>query len=305
VEKIIGLKDLLASLSRDERKRLLERSDAPGLIRFAVHGGLIAAGSLWVGLKAPLWPLLLPLQGVLLAFLFTALHEATHKTAFRSNAFNLWVARICGFLLLIPPLWFRFFHFAHHRFTQDPDQDPELVIPKPRGWMEYLWRLSGLPFWGSMIKILAVNAVGRGNEAFLPESREDRNKVKGEAQVMLGLYIGLFALSVLLESALLVWIWILPALIGQPALRAYLLAEHNGCPQSGNMLANSRTVYTNALVRFFAWNMPYHAEHHAYPAVPFHKLPLFHEITRLHLQVTEQGYLQFHRKLVAGFSARG
>ena len=24
---------------------------------------------------------------------------------------------------------------------------------------------------------------------------------------------------------------------------------------------------------FLAWNMPYHAEHHAFPAVPFHNLP--------------------------------
>ena len=30
------------------------------------------------------------------------------------------------------------------------------------------------------------------------------------------------------------------------------------------------------LVHFFAWNMPYHAEHHAYPAVPFHALPRLH-----------------------------
>jgi fatty acid desaturase len=42
--------------------------------------------------------------------------------------------------------------------------------------------------------------------------------------------------------------------------------------------------------------MPYHAEHHAYPAVPFHKLPRFHEITRHHLRTTEQGYARFNRK---------
>lgn len=305
METTIDHKDLLAGLGRDERKKLLERRDGPGLLRFAIHGGLIVMGAFWIGLEAPLLPLLLPLQGILLAFLFTTLHEATHKTAFRTNALNLWVAGICGFLLLIPPLWFRFFHFAHHRFTQDPERDPELAIPKPRSLTEYLWRLSGLPFWGSMVRILIVNAAGRGNELFLPESQEDRNRVKDEAQLMLGLYIGLFALSVLLESAFLFWIWVLPALIGQPALRAYLLAEHGLCPRSDNMLANSRTVYTNALVRFFAWNMPYHAEHHAYPAVPFHKLPLFHEITQPHLRVTEQGYLQFHRKLIAGFSVKG
>ena len=39
------------------------------------------------------------------------------------------------------------------------------------------------------------------------------------------------------------------------------------------MLENSRTTYTNALVRFLAWNMPFHAEHHAWPSIPFHALP--------------------------------
>lgn len=299
---VIDHKELLAQLGRDQRKLLLKRRDAPGLLRIAVHGGGIGLGAMYIGARLPLWPLVLPLQSLLLAFLFTVLHETIHKTAFRTDALNRWLARLCGFLLLIPPRWFRQFHFAHHRFTQDPERDPELAIPKPKSWGAYLWRLSGIPYWGSMIQILAVNAAGKGSEPFLPEAPHERRKLRSEAQIMLALYLSLFLCSLLLESAFLFWTWVLPALIGQPALRAYLLAEHGTCPENGNMLANSRTVYTNALVRFFAWNMPYHAEHHAYPAVPFHKLPRFHEIARPHLRVTERGYLQFHRKLVAGFS---
>jgi hypothetical protein len=37
--------------------------------------------------------------------------------------------------------------------------------------------------------------------------------------------------------------WIVPALLGQPWLRLFLLAEHAGCPQVRDMLANSRTTY--------------------------------------------------------------
>ena len=58
------------------------------------------------------------------------------------------------------------------------------------------------------------------------------------------------------------------------------------------MLENTRTTFTTALVRLIAWNMPFHAEHHAYPAVPFHKLPRFHEFVRQHLRTTERGYVQ-------------
>ena len=66
-----------------------------------------------------------------------------------------------------------------------------------------------------------------------------------------------------------------------------------------NVLENSRTTTTTWLLRKLAWNMPYHAEHHAYPAVPFFRLPSFHKLTRQHLQKTERGYLRFHRKYAA------
>jgi fatty acid desaturase len=50
-------------------------------------------------------------------------------------------------------------------------------------------------------------------------------------------------------------------------------------------------MLTWALVRLSAWNMPYHAEHHAYPAVPFHALPRLHARVRDRLANLEPGYL--------------
>ena len=61
------------------------------------------------------------------------------------------------------------------------------------------------------------------------------------------------------------------------------------------MLENTRTTFTNSLVCFLAWNMPYHVEYHAYPAVPFHQLPTFHEFTKAHIAHTEDGYLKFNQ----------
>ena len=69
------------------------------------------------------------------------------------------------------------------------------------------------------------------------------------------------------------------------------------CPESTDMLANSRTTLTTAALRFVTWNMSYHAEHHALPAVPFHQLPAFHRHTDAYLKVRQNGYLKFHRDL--------
>ena len=64
------------------------------------------------------------------------------------------------------------------------------------------------------------------------------------------------------------------------------------------MFENTRTTFTNRAIRFLAWNMPYHAEHHAYPAVPFYKLPDFHELARAELKTTSDGYARFHQSYV-------
>mgnify|MGYP002682199864 CR=1 FL=1 len=51
-----------------------------------------------------------------------------------------------------------------------------------------------------------------------------------------------------------------------------------------------------------AWNMPFHAEHHALPTVPFHKLPDLHQAVRDHLKTTADGYARFNGDLVADLS---
>jgi fatty acid desaturase len=44
-------------------------------------------------------------------------------------------------------------------------------------------------------------------------------------------------------------------------------------------------------VRLFTWNMPFHAAHHAYPAVPFHALPRLYALVRARLANLEPGYV--------------
>jgi len=288
---------IIASLSAGERATLTARTNVHGLARFAIHFGLILALGVAIAAGMPFWPLLLPVQGILVIFLFTALHESIHGTAFRSDWLNRGIAAVSGFLVLIPPTWFRYFHFAHHRHTHDPDNDPELMSPKPETWRQYLVYLSGIPLWSTMVKAIVGNAVGIADEPYVPD--KGKPKVRGEARLLLLAYAALAIASVALQSATLIWAWVVPALLGQPFLRAYLLAEHARCPHVANMLVNTRTTFTNRIVRFIAWNMPYHAEHHAYPAVPFHRLPRFHEVVRDHLRTTERGYLRFNRNFVS------
>jgi fatty acid desaturase len=52
------------------------------------------------------------------------------------------------------------------------------------------------------------------------------------------------------------------------------------------------------------WNMPYHAEHHAYPAVPWHALPELHKLIEKDLIHTVPGYTDIHLRII-GQLAKG
>lgn len=288
-----------------ELKALSEPSDAAGLRQLLGHAALILASGtlLWLSHGAPwlLVPALL-LHGILLTFLFSPLHETIHRTAFRSKGLNDAVAWFAGTLLVLPPAYFRYFHFAHHRHTQDPERDPEIYSPRPASWPAYLWHVSGLPFWASNLRVLLTHAAGRVPEPFIPKGR--RGEIVKEARILLAVYAGVAALSVALGTPAALVYWVVPMLLGQPFLRLYLLAEHGACPLVRDMLANTRTTKTNAAVRFLAWNMPYHIEHHVYPALPFHRLPEAHALLRDRLQVVTPGYLAAQKEIIATFPRR-
>lgn len=285
-------RQVLASLTAEQRRALCAQADGPAALRLAVHLGVVALMGGWIaGGGAFWWVLVLP-QGIALVFLFTALHETIHRTAFRTKWANDRAAELVGFLVLLGPRHFRHFHLAHHRFTHDPVHDPELAGgAKPGSLGAYLIYLSGVPDWRWRIGTLVANAARPNRDAFVP--MRAKGSVRREAHAMLGAYAGLGVLSVVAGSAVLLWAWLLPLALGAPFLRGYLLAEHGRCPHVADMLRNSRTTLTNRLVRWLAWNMPYHAEHHAYPAVPFHRLPMMHDILRAHIRAAP-GYARFN-----------
>ena len=100
--------------------------------RIAAHLGLLLlTGGAILAAPGAFWLVPAVAHGVVLMFLFAPLHETVHRTAFRSGWLNRAVGDLAGFVLILPPRWFAAFHFAHHRFTQDPARDPELAAPKP------------------------------------------------------------------------------------------------------------------------------------------------------------------------------
>ena len=317
------LASALGSLPSDRLASLNRRHDRPGLLQLAFHlavlltGGLLWALALGQGplaashLAAPLLPapivaplglLGLLLLGHGLAFAFCAMHEAGHRTAFASRALNDGVAWWAGVLSFYNADFYRRYHQWHHRFTHLVGLDPELEDSPPTTRVAYLLELSAIPWW--IGKVRGHLAGLRGDFSARPYIPADAVPAVCRSLGLQFAVYGLLALvSLIGANGFLFWYWLLPLAVGQPLLRFVLLAEHGGCPFVADGLRNTRTTHTLGPLRRLMWNMPFHAEHHLYPSLPFHALAAAHRDLRPELTVVAPGYLAVHRGFLANLAA--
>ena len=197
--------------------------------------------------------------------------------------------------------FYRRYHKWHHRYTKIDGKDPELSDITPENWGQYLWHLSGIPWWRSKISGHLNIALKRLEDYYyLPES--SYVEVVRSTRLQLGTYVAISLLSLLLGHPwFLFTYWVIPLAVGQPFLRFVLLAEHTGCSSDNNSLTNTRSTLTLWPLQFLMWNMPFHAEHHLYPSIPFHALPKAHPQLKDNFAHIDAGYLTVNQKIVGAF----
>ena len=286
-------------LTIDELRSLQGRSNLKGGVRLAIHVALLIGTGWLVALAHGWW--LLPavfLLGLVQVALFAPAHETMHQTAFASRRANA----IVGWLTSCPSLlnwhFYTSYHLAHHRNTQVPGQAPELSGPEPATVGQYIRRILGISFW--RLRLTVLWDCLRGDLSAYPYvSATAAPLIIRSGRAMAGLMIGGSVVSALLFGwATPFLFWIFPQLIGQPPLRAYLLAEHTGCTEDRNGLTNTRTTLTIAPIRLLMWDMPYHAEHHLFPSIPFHRLADAHALMRAKLAHIQPGYARWNLDFV-------
>ena len=297
-----GEKPLTPAMLRE----LSVRSDLEGLIRAASHYGVITVMGALIWLVSSrygiVWALpLIVAQSYFVAFLFMVVHETAHKTAFRSRGLNLVLGHLSSFAVFLPYEYYCLFHWDHHRYTQDPARDPELLsVPIPRSDTQLAIAYTGLRQVAFRVGLLLRHAfTGNARSPWIPESK--RYVIVREARLYVAGYVVLLLASLVLHTSILLWVWVVPVLIGQSFLRPYLYAEHTGCERTRSAFQNTRTTYTGIFVKWFAWNMPYHVEHHAYPSIPFHALPKLNQIVADQIVYRGPGYIAVTRETWAWF----
>jgi fatty acid desaturase len=252
------------------------RSDLRGALRAGAHLGCATAAGALVWLALPSWFLLIPamtVYGLTLVAMFAPMHECTHRTAFRSPAANDIVGWVAGLLSFNNATYYRYYHSWHHRYTQDPVRDPELMFPRASSRATYLREISTIGFWHRRSVDYTRLALGRARLPFLPDRARRTVGVSVSCQLLI-YAAALGAVAAGFTAPL--YFFFLPSLLAMPFLRAYLIAEHTLCSRDQNFLTNTRTTLTGFPIRLLMWNMPFHAEHHLFPSVPFHRLPELH-----------------------------
>jgi fatty acid desaturase len=282
-----------------------ERDNWHSTVRLTLHVAVILAlVALTVSVTHPalMVATVLVLAGAL-AGTFAPFHECTHSTAFASanlNRLGGWIASL-GFGM--SPAYYREFHFAHHRHTQDPELDPELMsnpslmLNWPTRGVDWFVIVSG---W----RLLRSKFLLMSNAWIRPRRFAEQISRWGNPSR---------AKQAILETRIVSVVWAMPlvgTMAGVPgALETslalllchlfqglWLSTEHTGLPTDGTILARTRSTATYGLIRWFLWNMNFHAEHHAWPAVPWYKLPATHRMVSDHV-VLERTYLGLHRRI--------
>ncbi len=226
-----------------------------------------------------------------LAFLqwFVVLHEAGHKTLFRSRRANLVVGHLASLPSLIPFLAWRRIHARHHKYTgwQDLDATTALLVPRRvAGWervaIDLAW-LTWLPLFSILYRLQNFWNVNRV-EAYLRQSR-DRPALVGNCLALAASYA--LILAVLGPGEVLVAIG--PGLVlSLMAQDVILLSQHTHMPTNRSegepvrcFAPMEQEPFTRTL-RMPAWlsrlilGFDLHELHHMYVHVPgydLHRIP--------------------------------
>jgi fatty acid desaturase len=278
------------------------RSDLRGAVQFGIHLVCVGATGTMVWFAEPFWFLLVPamaLHGVTLVTMFAPMHECVHRTAFASPRLNDAVGWVAGVLCVYNSTFYRYFHAWHHRYTQDPARDPELMYPKAVSRLAYFKEITGVTFWFRRAIDYPKIALGQTEGLpFVPGSA--RRDVAFSMSIQLLIYLGVAA-SIAMGYTAALYFWLLPVVLAQPVLRAILVTEHTLCSQDQNGLTNTRTTLAAFPIRVLMWNMPLHAEHHLFPSVPFHRLPALHQSIGDRIAHIAPSYGATNREIIGSF----
>ncbi|MDO9453312.1 MAG: fatty acid desaturase [Stagnimonas sp.] len=237
--------------------------------------GVIAAfiANLWLFAEGimPLWGAIL-IYAVLTYMSYTPLHEAAHGNIHGGHDRLQWLNNLCGYLvaplIMVPFSTHRVEHFTHHRFTNQPEKDPDHVISGMRHGL--------LAFFVYGVRFLWVQNTFLFRDYWPTAPLRERAAYVAEVTFALGWRLA-FALAVAREHTVL--LLVVGYLIGA-FFTVYWFAYRPHHPYD----EPARYRNTNSLImptwmkplEWFWMGQNLHSVHHLFPRVPFYRYHALH-----------------------------
>ncbi|MCG8590150.1 MAG: fatty acid desaturase [Proteobacteria bacterium] len=184
---------------------------------------------------------------------FTVWHEGIHQTLARHRGLNHALGRLAAVPVVIPYDRLRVHHLLHHRYTNDPARDPDH------------WQLRG-SLWTLPFRLRAGEREARA----LCEA-EDPACVRSAGDRIQLAATGLLLLTAFWASPWsLVFAWLAPRAALVYVHAAYVnYLPHVGLP--ADRWAGARFLWVPDWLSRLMVRHNYHALHHAYPSIPWHR----------------------------------
>jgi fatty acid desaturase len=273
-------------LDKETMRALNAKSDLKGFAQTLGHLGilLLTGGLALYGVgRWPWWTIafLIFAHGTVASFAINAVHELVHKSVFKTQALNVFFARVFAFFGWINHEHFWNSHTRHHQYTLHQPDDLEVVLPlKVLTQHFFKFGFINLPALinqpKNTLRLARGRFAGQWESTLFPDDKpEVARPVIAWARFLLVGHVLIFAAS-LLAGALVDARWfLLPVLTSlTPAYGLWLHFLCNNTQHIGlqdgvpDFRLSCRTFTVNPIVQFLYWHMNYHIEHHICAGVP-------------------------------------
>ncbi len=286
----------------------MKRSDRPGLIwlgQWIVL--LLVTGYLSYLLEGSAWfiPMMIIYGSAIAVPAYALSHECAHGTAFRSRWINETLFWFSSLIYYEEPYYRRYAHARHHTYTWINGLDAQMPFETPMTFKGWLLEITGIGYFIFITRVMYANALGRFSDQlreFTPAS--ELPKLQWGAWIFLLVYLAI-ALAIILGADSLFWYLVLPRVLGNPVLFLYTIIQHVDMEEDQlDLRRSTRSFRTNAFSRFLYMNMNYHVEHHMYPTVPFHALPVLGEAVKDQLPDPDPGFFLTNYRVLKAIISR-
>lgn len=281
-------------IDRDLQERLTEKRNLQPFLHITAQLLISAATgffAFWAfsHLSWPFVVLAIYVHGTLFGFFGggTGLHELSHRTVFKSAAFNEFFIRLVSFLTYI---------------------DFEVTLPLPFKGRQWIWYfILNIPAMKKFLPSLFRHCFGRpGGEspkdivAYPSKAPKDIRLMVRWSRIILAGHLAPAVIFAVTGNWILIFLVTLAPFIS----RWFFILTHR--PQHIGMHGgvsdwrrNTRTYLAGPFVRFYYWNMNYHIEHHMFAAVPYYHLPELRKAVEHDFPVPSRGLIGTWREIFA------